>query len=103
MKYSLRSLMVVVLVGPPLLAWVALPMCRWLMTPKPRSSLSIKKPYTVAPQQQGTYDPEVYPGVTIGYPSSARWEEIMAERRLPNSSAPTPKPPRNWPGPHLDQ
>ena len=34
MKYSLRSLMIAVLVLPPLLAWGALPLYRWLTTPK---------------------------------------------------------------------
>lgn len=33
MKYSLRSLMVVILVAPPLLAWAALPLYRWLTFP----------------------------------------------------------------------
>ena len=35
MKYSLRSLMIAVLVVPPLLAWGAVPLCRWLMTSRP--------------------------------------------------------------------
>jgi hypothetical protein len=34
MKYSLRSLLIAVLVLPPLLAWGALPLYRWLTTPK---------------------------------------------------------------------
>ena len=34
MKYSLRSLMIAVLVLPPLLAWGAMPLYRWLTTPK---------------------------------------------------------------------
>jgi len=33
MKYSLRNLMIVVIIGPPLLAWGALPLYRWLVTP----------------------------------------------------------------------
>ena len=35
MKYSLRSLMIVVLIAPPLLAWAAMPLYRWLITPQP--------------------------------------------------------------------
>ena len=42
MKYSLRSLMIAVLVLPPLLGWGGMPIYRWLTTPKPRNSLSIK-------------------------------------------------------------
>jgi hypothetical protein len=34
MKYSLRSLMIVVLVLPPILAWAGMPLYRWLTTPK---------------------------------------------------------------------
>ena len=34
MKYSLRSLMIVVIIAPPLLAWAAVPLYRWLTTPK---------------------------------------------------------------------
>jgi hypothetical protein len=34
MKYSLRSLMIAVLVLPPMLAWGAMPLYRWLTTPK---------------------------------------------------------------------
>ena len=33
-KYSLRSLMIVVLVLPPLLAWGALPLYQWLTAPR---------------------------------------------------------------------
>jgi hypothetical protein len=73
---------------PPLLAWGALPIYRWLTTPKP---LNITKPYTVAPPQPGMYDPNE---VIIGYPSPERWEEIMAEERLRNSSASAPIPPK---------
>ena len=79
MKYSLRSLMIAVLIGPPLLAWCGMPIYRWLTTPKPRS-LKIAKP-TTTPPQQATYDPEVY-GVRIGYPSEQEWEEMIEEERL---------------------
>jgi hypothetical protein len=72
-----------------LLAWGGMPVYRWLTTPKPRSSLSITKPST----QQGTVDPRE---PFIGYPSEARWKEIIAEavpdEPLPNSPAPTPNP-----------
>ena len=87
MKYSLRSLMIAVLIGPPLLAWCGMPIYRWLTTPKP---LNITKPYTVAPPQLGIYVPDE---VVIGYPSPERWKEILAEERLPSSSAPAPNPP----------
>lgn len=80
MKYSLRSLMIVVLVLPPLLAWGGMPVYRWLTTPKPPRSLNIAKP-TTTPPQQATYDPEVY-GVRIGYPSEQEWEGMIEEERL---------------------
>jgi len=85
--------MIVVLVAPPLLAWGGMPIYRWLTTPKPRSSLSITKPSTTPPTQQGTVDPRE---PFIGYPSEARWKEIIADavpdEPLPNSSIPAPNP-----------
>ena len=35
MKYSLRSLMIVAIAVPPVLAWWALPLFFWLTTPQP--------------------------------------------------------------------
>ncbi len=42
MKYSLRSLMIAVLVLPPLLAWGAVPLYRRLMTPEPISERGLR-------------------------------------------------------------
>jgi hypothetical protein len=48
MKYSLRSLIMVVLVVPPLLAWVALPLHRWLTTPKVPEPTAIIRTRSIA-------------------------------------------------------
>src|SRR5688572_4963445 len=80
MKYSLRSLMIVVLVGPPLLAWGWLLLARF-MTPREL----------------------VYPDQGR-WPVAVSWEKATAEVRaaeierlqkmLPNSSALAPIPPK---------
>ena len=84
MKYSLRSLMIAVLVLPPLLAWGGMPIYRWLATPKP-------EPLSISPLH--AYDPELY-GVSIGYPSPEKWEELIAEDRVRKAKAPAPNPPK---------
>ena len=73
MKYSLRSLMIAVLVLPPLMAWAALPLFRWLTTPKP---LNITKPITSPPTVM-----------------SRAINDTVSD--LPNTSAPAPNPPKN--------
>ncbi|MGI8979210.1 MAG: hypothetical protein ACR2FY_08290 [Pirellulaceae bacterium] len=80
MKYSLRSLMIVVLMGPPLLAW------GWLLLARFMTPLEL-----------------VYPDQDRGR-DAVSWEKAAAEVRaadierwqkmLPNSSALAPNPPK---------
>jgi hypothetical protein len=75
MKYSLRSLIIAVLVGPPLLAWGAAPIYRWLMTPKPPGSVRLPNLWTKEMEEK------------YGKFTNVR-------RILPNASAPTPDSPK---------
>jgi hypothetical protein len=82
MKYSLRSLMIAVLVLPPLLAWGAMPLYRWLTTPKAPAIVT-----------SGAIDdtfsdlPHYGRGAT-----SAEAPDLTFE--LPTAEAPAPNPPK---------
>jgi hypothetical protein len=79
MKYSLRSLMIAVLVLPPLLAWGGMPIYRWLTTRKAQTSGAIDDTFSDLPHYGS--------GAT-----SAKAPDLTFE--LPDSSAPAPNPPK---------
>ena len=78
MKYSLRSLMIAVLVLPPLLAWGAVPLYRWLTTPKAteQTVIILTRPQIIVTD---VMPPEL---------------EHIPMVTLPDSLAPAPNPPK---------
>jgi len=108
MKYSLRSLMIVVLVLPPVLAWTAPSLCRCIGKPKFTKSAAEHGIVTVVSQKKEfpftlNVGPTKYKladdGVTLIVDLDAEFHQkpapwLKPQSGMPNSQAPSPNPPK---------